>query len=31
VMRRSAVVNDLRKPGLRNCRKQHKVSTIHVS
>ncbi|KAJ5145696.1 uncharacterized protein N7515_000260 [Penicillium bovifimosum] len=24
VMRRSAVVNDLRKPGLRNCRKQHK-------
>jgi regulator of nonsense transcripts 2 len=27
VMRRSAVVDDLRKPGLRNCRKQHKVST----
>jgi hypothetical protein len=26
VMRRSAVVDDLRKPGLRNCRKQHKVS-----
>jgi regulator of nonsense transcripts 2 len=25
-MRRQAVVNDLRKPGLRNCRKQHKVS-----
>lgn len=25
-MRREAVVNDLRKPGLRNCRKQHKVS-----
>jgi hypothetical protein len=25
VMRRSAVVDDLRKPGLRNCRKQHKV------
>lgn len=24
-MRREAVVNDLRKPGLRNCRKQHKV------
>ncbi|KAJ6159930.1 hypothetical protein N7497_004467 [Penicillium chrysogenum] len=24
VMRRSAVVDDLRKPGLRNCRKQHK-------
>lgn len=24
-MRRQAVVNDLRKPGLRNCRKQHKV------
>ncbi|KAH2783106.1 hypothetical protein KXW05_001948 [Aspergillus fumigatus] len=23
-MRREAVVNDLRKPGLRNCRKQHK-------
>ncbi|KAJ5360078.1 hypothetical protein N7517_009269 [Penicillium concentricum] len=23
-MRRSAVVDDLRKPGLRNCRKQHK-------
>ncbi|WEW57140.1 target of SBF [Emydomyces testavorans] len=23
--RREAVVNDLRKPGLRNCRKQHKV------
>ncbi|KAJ5105057.1 hypothetical protein NUU61_002404 [Penicillium alfredii] len=23
-MRRAAVVNDLRKPGLRNCRKQHK-------
>ncbi|CRG89064.1 Protein TOS4 [Talaromyces islandicus] len=23
-MRRQAVVNDLRKPGLRNCRKQHK-------
>ncbi|KAJ5908093.1 hypothetical protein N7495_000775 [Penicillium taxi] len=23
-MRRGAVVNDLRKPGLRNCRKQHK-------
>lgn len=26
-MRRQAVVNDLRKPGLRNCRKQHKVSS----
>lgn len=25
-MRREAVVFDLRKPGLRNCRKQHKVS-----
>jgi regulator of nonsense transcripts 2 len=24
-MRREAVVHDLRKPGLRNCRKQHKV------
>ena len=24
-MRREAVVNDLRKPGLRACRKQHKV------
>jgi hypothetical protein len=24
-MRRQAVVNDLKKPGLRNCRKQHKV------
>jgi hypothetical protein len=24
-MRREAVVNDLRKPGLRSCRKQHKV------
>ncbi|OKL55343.1 hypothetical protein UA08_09352 [Talaromyces atroroseus] len=23
-MRRQAIVNDLRKPGLRNCRKQHK-------
>lgn len=27
-LRREAVVNDLRKPGLRNCRKQHKVSSI---
>ena len=24
-MRREAIVNDLRKPGLRSCRKQHKV------
>lgn len=24
-MRREAIVHDLRKPGLRNCRKQHKV------
>lgn len=30
-MRRSAVVDDLRKPGLRNCRKQHKVSTSPMS
>lgn len=29
VMRRSAVVDDLRKPGLRNCRKQHKVCQHH--
>jgi regulator of nonsense transcripts 2 len=28
VMRRSAVVDDLRKPGLRNCRKQHKVCQL---
>lgn len=27
-MRREAVVNDLRKPGLRNCRKQHKVCCL---
>ena len=26
-MRREAVVHDLRKPGLRNCRKQHKVGS----
>jgi regulator of nonsense transcripts 2 len=29
VMRREAVVTDLRKPGLRNCRKQHKVCLSH--
>lgn len=29
-MRREAVVNDLRKPGLRNCRKQHKVRSDNV-
>jgi len=28
VHRKQAVVNDLRKPGLRACRKQHKVSSI---
>lgn len=27
-MRREAVVNDLRKPGLRSCRKQHKVCSF---
>jgi len=32
ISRKQAVVNDLRKPGLRACRKQHKVSTaIRVS
>jgi regulator of nonsense transcripts 2 len=30
-MRREAVVNDLRKPGLRSCRKQHKVRTSSTS
>lgn len=29
-MRRETVVNNLRKPGLRNCRKQHKVSTCWI-
>lgn len=29
-MRREAVVNDLRKPGLRNCRKQHKVRDLSI-
>jgi regulator of nonsense transcripts 2 len=28
-MRRETVVNNLRKPGLRNCRKQHKVCTLY--
>lgn len=27
--RKAAVVNDLRKPGLRACRKQHKVRMLH--
>ena len=30
-MRRDAVVEGLRKPGLRNCRKQHKVTSIAFS
>ncbi|PGG97247.1 hypothetical protein AJ79_09283 [Helicocarpus griseus UAMH5409] len=30
-MRREAVVNDLMKPGLRSCRKQHKVRSIYSS
>lgn len=30
-MRRETVVNNLRKPGLRNCRKQHKVCTRRTS
>lgn len=30
-MRREAVVNDLRKPGLRNCRKQHKVRSLPLT
>lgn len=29
--RKEAVVNDLRKPGLRACRKQHKVSISHTT
>lgn len=29
-MRRETVVNNLRKPGLRNCRKQHKVCTTRA-
>ncbi|RAK94938.1 uncharacterized protein BO80DRAFT_460211 [Aspergillus ibericus CBS 121593] len=29
-MRREAVVHDLRKPGLRNCRKQHKVRDLRL-
>lgn len=28
--RREAVVNGLMKPGLRNCRKQHKVRSVHT-